>query len=127
MMLSTQQRAQNSGGKSLRRKILLYIFLLLFGWIVLMFVVIPWDSSGHLPQGSFELIEGQRAYAMIVRQQRPTLAATIRGLNMVGVQFTQEQDEMGRHVQSGNIRLYFDHNGEFLHIEILKKPLERPQ
>lgn len=126
MMLSTQQRAQSSGSKSLRRKVFLYISLLLLGWIVLMFVVIPWDSSGHLPEGSFELIKGQRAYAMIVRQQRPTLAATIRGLNMVGAQFTQGQDDTGRHLQSGNIRLYFDHSGEFLHIEIIKKTTERP-
>lgn len=126
-MIFGRQRNQNPGGRSLRRRVALYISLLLLGWIVLMFVVIPWDTSGHLPAGSFELIEGQRAYAMVVRKQRPTLATAIRGLNMVGAQFTQEQDENGRHILTGNIRLYFDNNGEFLHVEILKKPLEMPE
>lgn len=104
----------------LKHKIMLYISLLLFGWIVLMFVIIPWDTGGALPPGSFELIEGQRAYAMIVRRERPTLGTVIRGLNTVGAEFRQEHDDHGRWVTSGNIRIYFELNGEFLRLDILK-------
>lgn len=109
---------------TLRRRIMLYLALLLLGWFVLMFVLIPWDTSGNLPQGSFDLIEGQRAYAMIVRKERPTLGTTIRGLNTVGAEFRQEHDENVRWITSGNIRIFFDLNGEFLRLEILKTAQE---
>lgn len=125
MMLNPQNAHAGKSAKPMLRRIFLYFSLLLLGWIILMFVVIPWDTSGSLPQGSFDLIEGQRAYAMVVRKQRPTLATTIRGLNMVGAAFTQEQREDGRSVSSGNVRLYFDNHGEFLHIEIIKEKPER--
>lgn len=109
---------------TLKRRIILYVALLLLGWIVLMFVLIPWDTSGKLPHGSFELIEGQRAYAMIVRKERPTLGTVIRGLNTVGADFRQNHDEASRWITSGNIRIFFDINGEFLRLEILKTAQE---
>ena len=109
---------------TLKRRILLYFSLLLLGWIVLMFVLIPWDTSGNLPQGSFDLIEGQRAYAMIVRKERPTLATAIRGLNTVGAEFRQGHDANLRWITSGNIRIFFDPNGEFLRLDILKNAQE---
>lgn len=111
-----------SGGKGWKRRLALYLSLLLASWVLLMFVVIPWDTDGGLPQGGFELIEGQRAYATIVRRERPTLGTVIRGLNMVGAPFSQEQSDDGRRISSGNIRMYFDANGEFLRLDILKKP-----
>lgn len=112
----------SSSGKSLIRRLALYLLLILASWVLLMFVVIPWDTDGSLPLGSFELIEGQRAYAMLVRRERPTLAMSIRGLNMVGAPFTQGGDEAERWLASGNIRIYFDARGEFLRLEILAKP-----
>lgn len=109
---------------TLKRKIMLYAALLLLGWGMLMFVLIPWDDGGNLPPGSFALIEGQRAYAMIVRKERPTLGTVIRGLNTVGAEYRQEQDDNRRWLTSGNIRLFFDKNGEFLHLDILKNARE---
>lgn len=120
-------KARNTPKSRLKHEIALYIFLLLFGWIVLMFVVIPWDYSGHMPPGSFELIEGQRAYAMLVRKERPTLAKAIRGLNMVGARFTQGDDGSRRWVSSGNIRIYFNNNGQFDSLDILKTAPEAQQ
>lgn len=121
-MIAGSRRAQNGGGKTLKRRIMLYLALLLLSWLVLMFVIIPWDTESGLPPGSFDLIEGQRAYAMLVRKERPTLGTVIRGLNMVGAVFTQEHDDSGRWVTSGNIRIFFDNNGEFLRLDILKEP-----
>lgn len=109
---------------ALKHRILLYLALFLLGWAVLMFVLIPWDTSGNLPQGSFDLIEGQRAYAMLVRKERPTLGTVIRGLNTVGAEFRQNHDANTRWITSGNIRIFFDLNGEFLRLEILKSAQE---
>lgn len=109
---------------SLKHKIMLYVSLLLLGWIVLMFVVIPWDAGESLSPGGFDLIEGQRAYAMIVRKERPTLGTAIRGLNTVGARFRQDHNGQGRWITSGNIRIYFDMSGEFLRLEILKNARE---
>lgn len=108
----------------IKHRLLLYFSLLLLGWVVLMFAVIPWDTDGSLPPGSFQLIEGQRAYAMIVRKERPTLGTVIRGLNTVGATFSQGHDDRARWITSGNVRLYFDRNGEFLRLEILKSARE---
>lgn len=121
-MISGSRASKDSGSKAVKRRIMLYLSLLLLSWLVLMFVIIPWDTESSLPLGSFELIEGQRAYAMVVRKERPTLGTVIRGLNMVGAVFTQEHDNAGRWVTSGNIRIYFDNNGEFLRLDILKEP-----
>jgi hypothetical protein len=66
------------------------------------------------------MIEGQRAYAEIIRSSRPNYLTSLRGLNMVQAKYTQEQLPDKKTVQSGNVRLSFDSAGEFLSLEILK-------
>jgi len=103
-------------------RVLVYFLLLLLCWGLLTVVVIPWQSDGSIPRDSFALIEGERAYAMILRQQRPSLAVSIRGLNMVGASFTQERLEDGRILVTGNVRIWYDRHGEFLSLDLLGKP-----
>lgn len=119
----TQVRRPPEARKTLARKIAVYAVLFITLWSILMFVVIPWESSGEIPDGSFELIEGQRAYAMLVREKRPTLAVAIRGLNMVNAKFTQEKNDEGRVITTGNVRLFYDKHGEFISLEIIKTPI----
>jgi hypothetical protein len=108
--------------KSPLRRILIHLGLLLLFWVLLFFVVIPWESDGEIPEDSFALIEGQRAYAMLLREKRPTLAVTILGLRMAGSPYTQKNWAGGRVVSSGNIRIYYDLNGEFLRLDIDRVP-----
>ena len=89
------------------RRILLHLALFLLFWLLLMVVVIPWDSGEQYPADSFALIEGQRAYAEVVRQSRPNLVTALRGLNMVGAKYSNEQSGGERLVTVGNGRLSF--------------------
>ncbi|MCL1889669.1 MAG: hypothetical protein FWF99_04110 [Desulfovibrionaceae bacterium] len=104
------------------RRLLLYIAPLLLCWGLLFFVVIPWENAGHMPENSFSLIEGERGYAMILRRQLPSLAASIRGLNLAGIQHSQDRLEDGRILAFGNVRIHYDRNGEFLSLRLLERP-----
>lgn len=108
-----------SSGYSRLRRVLIHLLLLLLFWILLMFVVIPWETDGQYPPDSFALIEGQRAYAEIVRRERPNLITTLRGLNMARVQFAQEVNNGQRAVSFGNIIMYFDLAGNYRGLDIL--------
>jgi hypothetical protein len=105
---------------SIFRRVLTQLLLFLLLWILFTFVVIPWDTGKEYPQGSYALIEGQRAYAEIIRSTRPNYITVLRGLNMVQAKYIQEQVADQKIVQSGNIRLSFDPAGDFLSLEILK-------
>ncbi|MDR2050207.1 MAG: hypothetical protein LBQ63_00310 [Deltaproteobacteria bacterium] len=108
--------------KSPLRRILIYFGLLLLFWVLLFFVIIPWENGGEIPEDGFALIEGQRAYAMLLREKRPTLAVTIRGLHMAGAPYNQKSSEEGRVISSGNIRIHYDRNGEFVRLDIARSP-----
>ncbi|MDR2502847.1 MAG: hypothetical protein LBD82_00430 [Deltaproteobacteria bacterium] len=117
-------RIQAERETSFSRRLLVYLGTLALCWGLFTFVLIPLadDDVSRLPENSFKLIEGQRAYAMLLRLERPTLAASIRGLHMVGAVYTQEKTEQGRVLLTGNVRLYYDQYGEFLRLELLDKP-----
>ena len=104
------------------KRILLHLALFLLLWMLLMLVVIPWDTGGQYPPDSFALLEGQRAYAEVVREARPNLVTTLRGLNMVGARYSNEQLENGRLVSVGNVRICFEADGAFKNIELLGEP-----
>ncbi|MDR2825606.1 MAG: hypothetical protein LBV76_02285 [Deltaproteobacteria bacterium] len=112
-----QAQGQKSG---ILRRVLTQLFLFVLLWILFTFVVIPWDTNTEYPAEAFPLIEGQRAYAEIIRKSRPSYLTTLRGLNMVQAKYTQEQPEDKKIIKSGNVRLSFDTAGEFLSLEILK-------
>lgn len=114
----TTQRAASGNAGTLKR-ILRYLLLLLIWWLLLWFVVIPWDKSGQIPEDSYDLIEGQRAYAELVRRQRPNLVTVLRGLNMVRAEYAHEAVPGGRMVSFGNIVMLFDEHGEFGSLRIL--------
>lgn len=109
-----------AGGSRLRLP--LYLGLLLLYWCLLFFVLIPADSGKGSPEEAFELIEGQRAYAALIREGRPTLAVTIRGLNMAGAPYSRENAAEGQLLRSGNVRMFYDFDGAFLRLEILSAP-----
>lgn len=101
------------------KRILTHLILLLILWLLLMFVVIPWDTDGQYPPDSYGLIEGQRAYVAVVRESRPNLITALRGLNMVHAQYTQEQIDDLRRVRCGNIEMNFELDGNFRSIRII--------
>lgn len=114
----------SGGGGSVRRhrRLIIHLALFLIFWLTLRFVVIPWEVSGRIPAESYPLIEGQRAYARILREKRPTLAVTLRGLNMAKIQYAQEKHDNGRTVVVGNVRINFNKVGEFMGLVILTEP-----
>lgn len=104
------------------KRILLHLALFLLCWLLLMVVVIPWDTGGQYPADSFALIEGERAYAEVVRQSRPNLVTTLRGLNMVGAKYSNRQIDDGRELIVGNVRISFKQDGSFRSLDILNEP-----
>jgi hypothetical protein len=102
------------------KRIVTQLLLFALFWILVTFVVIPWDDAREYPPDTFRMIEGQRAYAEIIRSSRPNYLTALRGLNMVQAKYTQEQLPDKKVVRSGNVRLSFDPAGEFLSLEILK-------
>ncbi|MDR1242377.1 MAG: hypothetical protein LBM00_06315 [Deltaproteobacteria bacterium] len=113
-----QPAGQRSSG--ILKRALLHLFLLALLWGVFTFVVIPWDTNKEYPADTFPLIEGQRAYAEIVRASRPNYLTSLRGLHMVRAKYTQERLPDQTVITTGNVRLSFDPAGEFLSLEILK-------
>lgn len=101
------------------KRLLTHVLLLLILWLLLMFVVIPWDTDDQYPSDSFGLIEGQRAYVAVVRESRPNLITTLRGLNMVHAQYTLEQFDDLRQVRCGNVEFDFEPDGSFISIRIV--------
>lgn len=101
------------------RKVLLHVLLFLLFWFLLMFVVIPMDGQGPASPEGYALVEGERAYAAIIRERRPNLITALRGLNMVHAEYTQSQTDEGRLVQVGNVKLFFDQQGNFRSLEML--------
>lgn len=118
MMLRTRKRSSlmHSGAF---RKVLLHAVLFLFFWLLLMFVVIPMDGQGPASPEGYALVEGERAYAAIIRERRPSLIVTLRGLNMAHAEYTQSQEGENRLVRVGNVKLYFDLQGNFRSLELL--------
>ncbi|MDR2893353.1 MAG: hypothetical protein LBV80_09780 [Deltaproteobacteria bacterium] len=113
MMWNLGKKQSSGQGRSALRRIGIHLALLLAFWLILTLVVIPWDSGQQYPGDSFALIEGERAYAEIVRQGRPNLITTLRGLNMTKTQYRQEQADALRCVSFGNVRIFFDVDGDF--------------
>ena len=105
------------------RRIFLHLALFAAFWLVLLFVVIPWDSSGNIPPDAHALIEGQKAYAQIIREKRPLLVTTVRGLNMVKASYRFIPQESGRCLAVGNVRIFFGPAGEFVSIIINNQPV----
>ena len=122
MMWNLGKKKPSGQRRSALRRIGIHVFLLLAFWLVLTLIVIPWDSGQQYPQDSFALIEGERAYAEIVRQGRPNLITTLRGLNMTKTQYTQEQEGELRRVSFGNVRILFDAGGNFRGLSLLSQP-----
>lgn len=102
-------------------KILIHVFLLFLLWLILVFVVIPWHVGPHIPAHAYELVEGQKAYAKVIREVRPTVVQTIRGLNMAKSEYNITPLADGRSISFGNICMFFDKQGEFKRLEILKE------
>jgi hypothetical protein len=104
------------------RKVMLHLLLFLFLWALLVFLVIPMDGQGPASPEGRALVEGERAYAAIIRERRPNLIATLRGLNMVHAEYTQAQEGEQRLVRVGNVKLFFDLQGNFRSLELLYEP-----
>ena len=122
MMLRSRKRNSLFGSLTSSgafRKVMLHVVLLLFFWVLLMFVVIPMDGQGPASPEGYALVEGERAYAAIIRERRPNLIITLRGLNMVHAEYAQSQDGERRLVQVGNVKLHFDLQGNFRSLEML--------
>lgn len=110
-----------SAGRIVLQRVLLHFVLLLLFWSVLLFVIIPLDSEDPYRPGSLALLEGERAYAALVRAGRPNLLVTLRGLNMAHANYTQAQENETRIIRSGNLKFVFDLDGNFKNLEILRQ------
>jgi hypothetical protein len=102
------------------KRVMTQLLLFALFWILFTFVIIPWDASREYPPDTLRMIEGQRAYAEIIRSSRPNYLTALRGLNMVQAKYIQEQLPDKKIIQSGNVCLSFDPAGEFLSLEILE-------
>jgi len=119
----TAARYNNIAIKTAFGRIFLHLALFTVFWLILLFVVIPWDTSGYIPPDAYALIEGQKAYAKIIREKRPTLVTSLRGLNMVKATYKFIPQEYGRCLEVGNARIFFGQTGEFLSLVINNQPV----
>lgn len=125
-MMRVGYRGNDSKLPIVFRRIFIHLFLLFLLWVVLVFVVMPWDRGPHIPQNAYELIEGQKAYAKLVREQRPSFITTVRGLNMVKAKYIIEQTPEGRKITFGNVCIKFDTHGNYAGMLIATEPAAKP-